>query len=639
MLASLPFLCYICIAFLIKNNEIFCWRKSILFASLIWGTILTAITELLSLFKILTFEYVLGIWAGILLLLIVWLFFKYRNNFNLRQFFPSIKISPSDFVLLFCLGIVLIILGCVAWISPPNNWDSMTYHMSRVMHWIQNKSVAFYPTHSLRQLYQYPWAEYAILHFQLLSGGDRFANFVQYFSMIGSAIGVSLIAKELKANPRGQLLAAIISVTIPMGILQSTSTQNDYVVTYWIICLVNLVFLFKQKTCWYHTVGLGLALGLSILTKPTACIFAFPFMAWLGLSLLFSRNWKAVGHIAIVVVLAITLISGHFIRSSKLFGSPLNSGGSSFGVGYSNEIFNAPALASNIIRNFSLHMATPDPRFNKALDNLIYSFHRHIGISASDPQTTFPDTEYHVPQINYNEDLSGNSVHFYLLCICVIIYLFRCPKEPEGNLYLLLMISGFLLFSIVLKWQLWHSRLQLPLFVISSAWIGYVISQVRPKWVINPLGFCMIFLCLPWILNNPAKPLSRLDSYLDTKRTEKYFYMMPSIKGYYINAAHYLASINCSNIGLITYEDGWEYPLWALLDNQSDAKFRIEPVNVTNISQSLAKSETNMTKDADFCAVFVIAQNSPHDILVENTNYQMRWNSSTISIYLPETTP
>lgn len=96
----------------------------------------------------------------------------------------------------------------------------MTYHMSRVVHWIQNRSIAHYPTHITRQLHQSPWTEYAILHFQILSGSDRFANLIQWFSMVGATLGVSLIAKQMGADLRGQFFAAVFSITIPMGILQ-----------------------------------------------------------------------------------------------------------------------------------------------------------------------------------------------------------------------------------------------------------------------------------------------------------------------------------------------------------------------------------------------------------------------------------
>jgi hypothetical protein len=39
------------------------------------------------------------------------------------------------------------LLAAVAW---PSQWDSMVYHLPRIDHWIQNRSVAFYPTHILR---------------------------------------------------------------------------------------------------------------------------------------------------------------------------------------------------------------------------------------------------------------------------------------------------------------------------------------------------------------------------------------------------------------------------------------------------------------------------------------------------------
>ena len=39
-----------------------CWRSAILQAAMIWGVLLTAITEILSFFKLLSFGWVLGLW-------------------------------------------------------------------------------------------------------------------------------------------------------------------------------------------------------------------------------------------------------------------------------------------------------------------------------------------------------------------------------------------------------------------------------------------------------------------------------------------------------------------------------------------------------------------------------------------------
>ncbi len=114
----------------------------------------------------------------------------------------------------------------------------MTYHLPRVMHWLQSESVAHYYTPITRQLYQPPFAEYAIAHIISLTRTDRFAFLVQWLALFGSAVGVSVIARQLGCGPLGQALAATIFVTAPMAILQGSSTQNDLVVTFWIVVVV-----------------------------------------------------------------------------------------------------------------------------------------------------------------------------------------------------------------------------------------------------------------------------------------------------------------------------------------------------------------------------------------------------------------
>jgi hypothetical protein len=147
----------------------------------------------------------------------------------------------------------------------------MTYHLTRVMHWQQDRSLDFYATSIQRQLHLTPGAEYVTLHLQLLSGGDRLANLPQWFASMGSLFVVSLIAARLGATARGQALAALFCATLPMGILQSTSTQNDFVVAYWLACLVALVTDATTRG-WPWVLALGAALGLATLTKATAFV-------------------------------------------------------------------------------------------------------------------------------------------------------------------------------------------------------------------------------------------------------------------------------------------------------------------------------------------------------------------------------
>jgi hypothetical protein len=271
MLVILPFTAWLFLFLLFYRSH--CWRSSILLAAIAWGTIVTAVVETLSLFTAVTFGWVLLAWIAINLTLVA-LCLKLKIAKAARLDF-SVQIPLHLILLLAGIVFIVITVGIIAIVAPPNTWDSMAYHMARVAHWIQNQTVAHYPTNYLPQLTQSPWTEFAILHLQILSGGDRFANLVQWFSMIGSLVGVSLIARELGASLSGQIFSAVFAATLPMGILQASSTKNDYAVGFWLVCLAYFILVaIGSKKIIKNSLPIGASLGLALLTKGTAYLYA-----------------------------------------------------------------------------------------------------------------------------------------------------------------------------------------------------------------------------------------------------------------------------------------------------------------------------------------------------------------------------
>src|SRR4029453_2950809 len=111
---------------------------------------------------------------------------------------PSVR--GVDLVVWVCLAgctVAAAVTAFIALAAAPNTWDSMTYHLTRVMHWEQERSLHFYATNIQRQLHLTPGAEYVILHLHLLSGGDRLANLPQWFASLGSLFVVSPFAAPL----------------------------------------------------------------------------------------------------------------------------------------------------------------------------------------------------------------------------------------------------------------------------------------------------------------------------------------------------------------------------------------------------------------------------------------------------------
>ena len=96
--------------------------------------------------------------------------------------------------------------------------------------------------------------------------------------MAVSLVGVSVIARQLGAGPRGQLLSAFVCATIPMGIMQASTTQNDHVAALWLVCLTSALLAIGSHSGPFPVLGAGASLGLALLTKGTANVFALPFV-------------------------------------------------------------------------------------------------------------------------------------------------------------------------------------------------------------------------------------------------------------------------------------------------------------------------------------------------------------------------
>ncbi|MGB5768366.1 MAG: hypothetical protein WBM32_00620 [Crocosphaera sp.] len=277
MLAIFPLITLL-LLFLIWYKPEQDWRISYMSAVIILGSLIALSAELLSLINSINFPVIVSFWILTNLGLTVFYYRKISRKQTVFPLFRFPKITILSGLILGGIFVIIVLVGLVAVIAPPNNWDSMTYHMARVMHWIQNQNLAHYPTYYSAQLVHPPLAEIGIMHLQILSGGDRFANLVQWFAMVSSLIGVSLIAKQLGSKQEGQLLASAFCATLPMGILQGSSTQNDYVVALFIVCLAyyTLVLVSDKVISWPVILAIASSFGLALFTKSSAYFLSFP---------------------------------------------------------------------------------------------------------------------------------------------------------------------------------------------------------------------------------------------------------------------------------------------------------------------------------------------------------------------------
>ncbi|OGW75566.1 MAG: hypothetical protein A2Z72_01445 [Omnitrophica bacterium RBG_13_46_9] len=630
----LPLSFFVFIFLILRNNGENGIRHAILSTSIIYGVSLTFITELFSIFRLITRGWISAAWASAFIIA-GYVFIKYnkkaRHPLNVTRI-------PRFLILLICLiAFIVAAVGLIALVAPPNTWDSMTYHMPRVMHWIQDHSVAHYPTSMTHQLFMPPWAEFAIMHFQILTDGDRLANCVQWFSMIGCIIGVSLIAKQLGAGLRGQIFASVIAASIPMGILQGSSTQNDYVVSFWLVCFVYFALRIKKtRTGLADFLQTGISLGLAILTKLTACFYALPFfflLFWFLLKRFKSKSWKP---LVLIIAIALVINMGHFSRNAALSRSLAY--GTAAKQRVVNEIYGFQFLTSNIIRNAGLHLVMPAKRVRDKMNMAIKSLHGMLGIDMNDPRITLPQPVKYtgITRISFGEDNTGNPVHLALILLTLVFLMTSRSLKPkaDGVAYAVVNLAAFVLICFTVKFDPYQGRYHLPLFVLMSALAGTVLAEISYKRIMNLIILICVFYSVPWVFRGNPRPLIGEKNIFNMPRIEQYFRTRIWLKDYYVEMASFVKSRHYSEIGLLAAKP-WEYPLWVVLEEDHMQKIRIEYVGVDNISAKLC--DTYPFKDFDPQAIVSFYDETAFEdkkIFNKNISYIQQWSSGPLKVFI-----
>jgi hypothetical protein len=442
--------------------------------------------------------------------------------------------------------------------------------MPRVAHWAQQGSVQHFATGIEVQNSRTPGAEYLVLQTYILGSGDRYAGFIEWGAMALSLMGIGAIAGQMGAGRPGRLAGVLFAATLPMGIIQASSTITDYVVALWLVAGVSEVLRIREEDSGLTTFSfLAISSGLALATKPTAAAFLAPFLAYAAYMLLSSRDWlQVVKAAAIATVLVMVLNTGHLSRNIRTYGSPFNPVQVAL---HSNEMRGVSGIASNLMRHVGLHAGTPSPHVNKAIALGVQWAHVVLGIDVNDARTTAHGV-FKVREPTTNEDRAGNPLHFYLLVFLVGSMLWRRHEVPRIVwLYLLLLALGLVTLSYLFKWQIFATRYHLPLFVLAAPAAGYLMERIAPGGWILTFGSILMLASLPWLLQVQSRPLipAEGDSYAGSVLTEPREVLMlangRNLLEPYRELTRNIRESGCKEVGISLSGNAAEYPLWALL--------------------------------------------------------------------------
>jgi hypothetical protein len=571
MLSIIPILSLGCLfVWVNKANPTWGWRRSWLRSIVIWGIWIIITTELLSLFHWVTLAGLGLTWTAFFVICLIGIYRHKKSTFQVKldqQIF-------SNWYLLLPILLIFLITGLVAWLAAPETADSLNYHMPRVAHWAQNRSVEHFSTGIEQQNSRPAFAEYAIMQLYVLGQGDRLANFVEWLAMVSSVIGVSLLAALLGAPLAGQLLAALFVASLPMGIVQASSTMNDYVVGLWLVCVAEVflsAWLEPKKVTMKEIFFLASAAGLAIATKSIAFAYLLPFA--LATAILLFRIGppiKTIRFIIVAILICSALNAGMMARNIYTYGTLIDPGQALI---HANKLLDWRGLVSNLLRNAGLQASTPWESVNYQLSRLIQGIHFKMGVALDDPRTT-AHGEFWVRPLSFTvaENTAPNPLHAYLIFLFTIIAIIRYKKVNFINAaFLVLVIATFIVFSYVFKWQIFGSRYQLPYFVLFGVAFGSLFFTVIPKWTAYLLAV-MLTLSAVWpLLGNENRPLipllekTNINNALSATHNEiDYFGIVPG-NNPYRQIANIIQEQNCQEVLLMLGGNSPEYYWWMAL--------------------------------------------------------------------------
>jgi len=533
-------------------------RESLLTASVVFGMWVVTGTEASSYWHALSPGPVLTWWAVPTAAIGAVAWWSWRRGSPVRRLGMADALT-HDGLGRWCAGgavLVLLVTGIVAVVTPPNNFDAHAYHLPRQIYWIQQASVEHYPTSILRQIMMPPMAEFVGTHLLLLSGGDHWANLVQWFSLAMTALAASLIARELGAGMRGQSLAALLVVTNPMAAMQATNTKNDLVLSLWICAAAYFVLtIWTRHGCTPdRAILLGASLGLALLTKGTAVPCLVPLGLAAGVAII-ARERRPIAAGITIGVVALALDAGHFARNLSEFGSPLAS--RRIENRLSNRTFSPAALASNLVRNSMLHAGTPSKALNRALDAATIRFHGWIGIDPSDRRTTYSATPFTIAYAPLDEDRAPAPLHL-ILALALPLLAWRHRRSPMLVAATLSTGAAYVLFCALVKWQPFNARLHLPVVSLLAAVAGTLAARERPI-VVAAIAVAAMLVVAPSLLWSRQKPLLGEPSIFTASWEENMLRTQRQLhKPLYCTVAA-ARRIAPQSVGIIVFGEGREY--------------------------------------------------------------------------------
>lgn len=237
--------------------------------------------------------------------------------------------------LLATLALIAVTNLLLVLLTPPNEWDSMTGHLNRVMQYIQRGTMRHFGGTNWN-IDTYPKSVCTLQIYSFLITG-RFENafkLVHHLSYWMAVVAVFGISQRISRNLSASFFAAIGYALLPDFLMQAVTTETDIVLTAYMGSFIYFLFAFREfgaptardnRFLYLAGMAFGIAYGHKItftLLLPALFVIMVYTVLWAPtVSVFFNRLKYAVP--AFMVGVCLWMLPTGYLKNIEVFGHPI----------------------------------------------------------------------------------------------------------------------------------------------------------------------------------------------------------------------------------------------------------------------------------------------------------------------------
>lgn len=573
-----------------------------------WNLIMLLGLEVLSVWNLVAFVPVLCFWCVVDLILFILLIIR-RGERKQQKVFLFKQMGKQFLGLLSPLSVILFLIGIItftlALVTAPNNWDSMTYHLPRIMHWAQNQSVAHYASNSVRQVASPVLSEFVNLYVYILCNKqDMLFNMLQWSAYITCTIYLRGICRKLGCNQFLSNLAGLLFMTLPIAFAESMTTQNDLFTSMWLIIFVYLILdlfsceqlSFKQH--WHICVVLSMCIAFGYLTKPSIMFGIVIFLVGLLITVIKRKDslFTIFRLASCSVVALVTIILPELIRNWYSFHSitaPIAGPRQLVGT------LDLRYLLIDFLKNFMQNI--PNRYFSKTeafFEHCVFYMAYLLRVDINARSIAEDGSKFFLYEYNtYHHDTAVNPVIWWSVLIGTICLLLSFKKVRLDKLkakYVLCSILSFFMLCIFLRWERFVTRYMIAYLALLCPVVVLIIHTFIEKATEKKKKYCyasvgiLIFVSIVELYNISVYHYTASE-WAGGNRDVEYLHQYDEGKySAYQDIVQQIEAENYKSVGIMSSEDAYEYPLWAMLQDET---IILQHISIENVTQKNENAE------------------------------------------------